>query len=248
MSFVERRSVLVGAGIIAAVIGLAAALPARLALAWFSPPQLAAWGVSGTLWEGRAAELVLDGYSLGSLSWDARPLRFIAMQPTWDLSLRRGDGFAEARAGFSLLGNSQRVQDLDAALELATLPPAIVPVGVAGQARVSLQRLDLEDGWPRRLSGRAVVNQLELPGVVLALGPFEFEFPDQPGPPEGQVRSLGGPLSVDGTVALPAPGQWELNAELAPGENAPREVIEGLGFVGEDLGGGRRRLLLSSEP
>lgn len=239
---------LAAAGIIAAVIGLAATFPARLALGWFSPPQLAAWGVSGTLWEGRAAELVLDGYSLGSLSWDARPLRLMALQPTWDLNLRRGDGFAEARVGLSLLGNSQHIRDLDAALELATLPPAIVPVGVGGQARVSLQRLELEDGWPTRLSGRAVVNQLELPGVVLALGPFEFQFPDQPGPPEGEVRSLGGPLSVDGTVGLPARGQWTLSVELAPGENAPREVVEGLAFVGEDLGGGRRRLLLSSEP
>lgn len=248
MISVGRRSVLVAAGIIAAVIGLAATFPARLALAWFSPPQLGAWGVSGTVWEGRAAELVLDGYSLGALSWDARPLRLLSLQPTWDLNLRRGDGFAEARVGFSLLGGSQHIRDLDAALELATLPPAIVPVGVAGQARVSLQRLELEDGWPTRLTGRAVVNQLELPGVVLALGPFEFQFPDQPGPPEGQVRSLGGPLSVDGMVGLPAHGQWAFSAELAPGENAPREVVEGLAFVGEDLGGGRRRLVLSSEP
>lgn len=245
---VERRSTLVVAGIIAALIGLAAAFPARLALAWFSPPQLGAWGVSGTIWQGRAAELVLDGYSLGSLSWDVRPLRLIALQPTWDLNLRRGDGFAEARAGFSLLGNRQHIKDLDAALELATLPPAIVPIGVAGQARVSLQQLEIENGWPTRVTGRAVVNQLELPGVVLALGPFEFEFPDQPGPPAGQVRSLGGPLAVDGTVGLPAAGQWLFSAELAPGENAPREVVEGLAFVGEDLGGGRRKLELSSEP
>lgn len=248
MSLFHRPLVLVAAGVITALVGLAATFPARLALAWFAPPAVQAWGVEGSIWEGRAAELAFQDRSLGALSWQIRVGRLLALQPAWELDLRRDRGFAQATAGFSLLKDRQQVSDLDAALELATLPRAIVPEGVAGQLRISLETLEIENGWPARVVGRAAVAELELPGVILALGPFEFQFPDQPGPPEGLIRSVGGPLSVDGQVTLPAPGQWRFSAELAPGEDPPPELVEGLAFVGEDLGNGRRRLEMSSEP
>jgi len=244
----RRPLVLVIAGVAAALAGLAATFPARLALAWFAPPAVQAWGVEGSIWEGRAAELVYQGRSLGALSWDLRVGRLFALQPAWDLDLRRGRGFARATAGFSLLADRQRIDDLEAALELGTLPRALVPEGVAGQARISLETLEIEEGWPTRIVGDAAVAELELPGVILALGPFEFLFPEQAGPPAGVIRSLGGPLAVDGQVALPAAGQWRFSAELAPGEDPPPALVEGLAFVGEDLGGGRRRLEMSSEP
>jgi len=248
MSLFTRPLVLVVAGVFAALVGLVATFPARLALAWFAPPAVQAWGVEGSVWEGRMAELVYQNSSLGALSWELRLGRLLALQPAWDLDLRRGRGFASATAGFSLLADRQRVDDLEAALELATLPRALVPEGVAGQARVSLETLEIEESWPTRIVGDAAVAQLELPGVILALGPFEFLFPEQDGAPAGVIRSLGGPLAVEGQIALPAAGQWRFIAELAPGEDPPPALVEGLAFVGEDLGGGRRRLEMSSEP
>lgn len=248
MSLFRRPLVLALAGVVAVLVGLAATFPARLALAWFAPPAVQAWGVEGSIWQGHAAELVFQERSLGALSWEVRPGRLLALQPAWDLDLRRGRGFAQATAGFSLLEDRQQIDDLNAALELATLPPGLVPEGLAGQARISLETIEIEEGWPTRIVGRAAVAGLELPGVILALGPFEFQFPDQPGPPAGVIRSVGGPLVVDGQIALPAAGQWRFTAELAPGENPPPELVEGLAYVGEDLGGGRRRLEMSSEP
>lgn len=248
MTLVTRRSLLVTAGVIALLAGLLATLPARLALAWFAPPELQAWGVDGTVWRGRAAELVLQERSLGALSWNALPARMLTLRPTWDLELRQHDGYARARVGFSLFGDRQTVSDFDASLSLANLPPAVVPIGVSGHARMSLERLVIERGWPAAISGRATVADLKLPGVIMALGPFEFSFPDVSDPLRADIRSLGGPLEVDGRVELPARGQWLFSAELAPGENPPRELVDGLAFVGEDLGGGRRRLEMSSEP
>jgi general secretion pathway protein N len=248
MTSTVHRSLLVTAGVVAVLFGLVATFPARLALAWFAPPQLRAWGVEGTVWQGRAAEFVLGDRSLGALSWNARPARLLMLDPTWDLELRQQDGYARARVSFSPTGRRQTLTDLDASMELSTLPPAVVPIGVAGQARLSLQRLVIERGWPLEISGRATVSELELPGVILALGPFEFLFPERSDRPLAEIRSQGGPLEVDGRVELPARGQWHFRADLAPGENPPRELVEGLAFVGEDLGDGRRRLILSSEP
>jgi hypothetical protein len=248
MTALPRRSLLVAAGILALLVGLVVNFPARLALAWFAPPEIGTWGVDGTVWRGRAAEFALENRSMGALAWNARPARFLALQPTWGFDLRRTDGYARGELALSPTGNRQTIRHLDASLVLETLPPAIVPAGVAGHLRVSLQHLELVEGWPMAISGRAAVSALDLPGVILTLGPFEFVFPAQSGPPVGEIRSLGGPLAVDGRIELPARNEWHFSADLAPGENPPRELVEGLAFVGEDLGGGRRRLVLSSDP
>ncbi|MFU8822390.1 MAG: type II secretion system protein N [Gammaproteobacteria bacterium] len=248
MSLVDRRSVLATAGLVAVLAGLMATFPARLALSWFAPGMIGAWGVEGTVWRGRAAEISVSGESLGALSWDAYPVRLLLLQPAWDLELRRHDGYARGRLDFSLLGNRQTLTDLDASLSLATMPRRIVPDGVAGNLRVALQRLEISRGWPTVIAGRASVADLDLPGVILTLGPFEFSFPEQSGSPAGDIRSLGGPLAVDGRIELPERHQWHFGADLAPGENPPKELVDGLAFVGEDLGNGRRRLVLSSKP
>lgn len=241
----RRPALLAAAGVLALVIGLAANLPARLALDWFAPPEVRAAGVDGTLWRGRAAQFHVAGIALGSVSWDAQALRFIRLRPTWKLAIRHSDGYAQAQLGVSLSGARIRLAGLEAALPLESLPPQLVPDGVAGQLSVALRSLELERGWPVRVAGRAAVAQLQLPGVILTLGPFEFDFADQSGPPLAVVRSLGGPLAVDGLLELPARGRWQFSAELAPGENPPPELVDGLAFVGEDIGGGKRRLTLS---
>jgi hypothetical protein len=248
MSIAARRWVLVTAGVLALLAGLAASFPARLALSWFASPEVRAWGVEGTVWRGRVAELAMQQRSLGALSWQARPARLLALQPTWDLDLRRPDGYLRGRAGFALLGNRQVISGLEASLALETLPPAIVPNGVSGQVRTSMQRLEISGGWPVKVAGRAAVAELKLPGVIMPLGPFSFDFPDQPGAPVGEIVSTGGPLAVDGRIELPGRGRWNFSAELAPGENPPKELVDGLALVGEDIGGGRRRLVMSSHP
>lgn len=248
MSPARFRSLLAVAGILALLAGLVVHFPARLAFAWFAPPALQAWGVEGTVWTGRAAELSYQQRSLGGLTWEARPATLLRLRPAWRLGLRNAGGYARGELAVSLLADRQELRDFEASLELASLPPALVPTGTAGQARVSLDHVILEDGWPARLVGRAAVANLDLPGVIITLGPFEFLFPDTQGTPVGQLRSLGGPLEVEGRIELPGPGRWVLDAELAPGEDPPRELVEGLVFVGEDLGDGRRRFYMSSEP
>jgi len=247
MNLVSHRPALVAAGVLALLAGLVAHLPARLALAWFAPPGISAWGTSGTVWNGQVSELAVQGRSLGALRWEARPARFLALRPTWDIELRRPDGYVRGRVGASLSGRSQYFDDLEASLELGTLPPAIVPIGVTGQLRLSAQKLYLVNGWPREVAGRAAVSELQLPGVIMPLGPFSFHFPEQT-PPVGTITSTGGPLAVDGRIELPELGRWLFSADLGPGENPPRELVDGLVFVGEDLGDGRRRLVLSSDP
>ncbi|MEJ2515827.1 MAG: type II secretion system protein N [Gammaproteobacteria bacterium] len=235
------------AGLVAFVAALVATFPARVAVAWFAPPQVQAWGVEGSLWNGRAEAVAVSGAGIGGLEWSLHPMSLLTLNPAADIRITRRDGFASARVASSLSGETVQVSGLEAAVALGTLPRRLVPDGVAGQLSAQFPDLRLEKGWPTRAAGRIAVADLQLPGVILTLGPLEFVFAGDTDTPAADVRSAGGPLAVEGTLVLPEPGRWSLDVLLAPGENPPRELVEGLAYVGEAAPGGGRRLQLSGE-
>jgi hypothetical protein len=239
------RVLLAAAGLVAFAVGLVANFPATLALAWFAPDEVRAWGVEGSVWAGRAASIAAGPVSLGQTRWGARLPAFLVLRPTWGVEADRGDGFLNGTVSIALFSDRQRFRDLEAALDLDSLPPSLSPDGTSGQLSLQFTELVLADGWPAIATGRAGLARLHLPGVQFELGPFEIVFPENDGFPVAAVRSLGGPLSVDGQLALPGPERWSLDLVLAPGEDAPRDLVQGLQFVGEEIPGGRRRLVLS---
>jgi hypothetical protein len=241
MNLAVGRKSLAVAGVLAFVAGLVAKFPAAMAIAWFAPAAVQAWGVEGTVWRGRATSLSVGEFPVGRARWDASVLSFLALRPTWALDVERSDGFVRGRVAMPVVGNSQQISGLEGMLELASLPRTLVPEGSGGQLSVDFRRLDLRNGWPAAIAGRAAVAELLLPGLQFALGPIEFVFDEVDGPPAAAVRSLGGPLAVDGTLTLPEQGQWTLDALLGPGENPPPDLVEGLQFVGEPADGGQRR-------
>ena len=241
----SRRLLLVLAGLFAFVAGLVATFPARVALDAFAPGAVRAWGVEGTLWRGKAAAVAVGRAGIGGVEWRLSPWSLLLLRPAADLHVRRPDGFASARVSVSLFGNALRVADLEAAAKLDSLPGTVVPNGTSGDVSARFAELVVRDGWPARAEGRAAVADLKLPGVKFPLGPLEFVFAGDAPVPVAEVRSLGGPLAVEGTLTLPGPGQWSLDALLGPGENPPRELVEGLAYVGEAADGGRRRVQYS---
>ena len=57
--------------------------PARVAVGWFLPANVALSGVTGTVWQGSASQLSIDGHVIGGLTWDARTL---SVSP-WDKNM-----------------------------------------------------------------------------------------------------------------------------------------------------------------
>lgn len=238
----SRRTLLVLAGLVVFVLGLVVTFPARVAIDLFAPPAVRAWGVEGSVWDGRAAALELNGAGVGGVEWEISALALLGLRLSADVRIRRLDGFANASVSVALFGDSIRFTDLEAAIKLETLPRQLVPQGTRGEVSARFPVIELTEGWPSRLVGRAGAAELDLPGVKYAIGPLEFVFPEDRDPPVADVRSLGGPLSVEGTLALPGQQRWVLDALLGPGENAPRGLVEGLAYVGEATPDGRRHV------
>ena len=238
----SRRTLLALTGLFVFVVALVATLPARVVLAAFAPPAVRAWGVEGSVWSGSASAVAIGDAGVGGVEWELSAASLLALRLAADVRIRRLDGFLDAHVSLPLLGGPIRLTGIEAAARLETLPRALVPKGTSGQMTARLEELTVADGWPTRVVGRIAFETLDLPGVRYPVGPLEFVFPPDRDPPLADARSLGGPLAIEGTFGLPGPRRWFIDALLGPGENPPRDLVDGLKFVGEEAPGGRRHV------
>jgi general secretion pathway protein N len=221
------RKCLIGLG----VLMLAAAvllwfLPARWALPWIEPQLqgLHLQQVQGTLWHGRAGEVVAaDGQAQGQLQWR---LSRRALLGQVRLQLQ----FEGPRLAFS--GEVRRLPDgqvemsgANARAELSALPHvAVSPWGQPrGELQATIDHALLQAGWPMQLQAQAQWPQavMRTRDGDVALGKLQAQASAQGGVIRAQLHDDGhGPLHVDGELQL-SPLGWRLDATLRARQTDP---------------------------
>ncbi|GAA0887942.1 type II secretion system protein N [Rhodanobacter soli] len=221
------RKCLIGLGTLA----LAAAvllwfLPARWAMPWIGPQLhgLRLQQVQGTVWHGRAGEVVAaDGQMLGQLQWQ---LSRRALLGQVRLQLQ----FEGPRLAFS--GGAQRLPDGQIEVSGASVRAELSawvhgPMSSWGQPRGELQvTIDhalLQGGWPMQLQAQAQWPQalMHTHDGDVALGALQAQASAQGGVIRAQLHDDGhGPLHVDGKLQL-SPLGWRLDATLRARQTGP---------------------------
>lgn len=237
------------------VLGLGAYLlfalvsfPAGLALSWFAPENLAAYGVSGTLWRGRAEVVIVDDAHLGGVQWSLHVLPLFTAKLVADFELTRVDGHARGRLSASP-GGRLRFENLDGSLPLSALPGGIIPPGWTGTLRLNLAQLTIEDAWPTGAEG--TVDALAVtgpPGRPTNLGNYRISFPAQPSSQQsltGALTDIGGPLQVTGTLQLKEDRSYVIDGLIATRPDAPAGVASTLQYLGPADAQGRRPFSLA---
>ncbi|MGB5211065.1 MAG: type II secretion system protein N [Gammaproteobacteria bacterium] len=208
--------------------------PARVAVGWFLPANVALSGVTGTVWQGSASQLSIDGHVIGGLTWDARSLSVLSGSPRWQIELRRPAGFVRADVAVSTTGSVQ-VSDLTAASPLQGVADLVPLAGTDGNLTVNLPTLALEQGQLTALSGQIVVDALSPMGLAdVNLGTLELMLPaDQTPPFSGSLSALDGPLLVeDGRLELAANGSYTISGRVKARDDAPDNIRQGIQFLG----------------
>ena len=202
-------------------------LPARWAMPWIEPRLhgLHLKQVQGTVWDGRAGELMaIDGHPLGELRWQLSRRALFGQ-------LRLQLAFDGPQLGFS--ARVQRLPDgrieahgLQLHAELATLAP--YAAGSLGQPRgeleLTVEHALLQGGWPLQLQAQAHWRHavIRTPEGDIALGALEAQAQAQDGVIRAQLRDEGnGPLQADGQLQL-SPLGWRLDATLRARQTDPR--------------------------
>lgn len=224
---------LVVLGVVAFVISLLIMAPAQL-VSEYLPPDVQATGLQGTLWQGQASEVQIQGFNLGEVSWDMQPLSLFAGRLQSDVRIDR-----EGMQGQGVIGvgfNSVRVADarLDGSSEL--LAPYLTGYGVNinGRFEADIRALQFNESGPQALDGDIVWRDARLVNPTeLQLGDVNVTLSQQGGAAIADLKNNGGELRVTGGGRLEQ--GWEYNARLRaePTQTTPKIVRDALPYIGQ---------------
>jgi general secretion pathway protein N len=185
--------------------------PAAVAYRWFAPETLHLAGISGTLWSGRADLASFAGLPMRELQWNIAAVPLLLGRLSVELSARLiTDGFLNASASASM--RSLRLTGVRAATSLDTLATLLPLHGARGLVSIDLDELQLDEGWPTSVVGTLRLRELQVPPLIsnaasgsglVPLGDYELSNVELSAQRiAARLRDTGGPLEVQGTVAL----------------------------------------------
>lgn len=213
--------------------------PARLAFAWFAPPGVGGFGFAGTIWNGSARIISVDGLQLRNTEWELAVPWLLTGRLAGDFRTRWSGGFAEGFASIGF-GGTVTLRDTQASVELSLVDSLLGLPSLAGQLTADIAVLELADGWPHRFVGTGEIRSLSSPLMGEAgadlIGDVGFDFDTatetESDTVTGRLRDTGGPLELDGRIRLTPPGEYELEARVRARESAPPSLRNNLNYLG----------------
>jgi hypothetical protein len=226
--------------------------PASVAHRWFSPEGVALAAVNGTLWRGRAAQGGVQGLAFSNLRWRLKPLPLVLGRLDLTAEADLATGFA--RSDVLVAGNRVELTELSASTDLQTFRELFTLGDVRGQISLTLDRLELIDGWPVSASGQARIANLAVPPLLpiggvtrIPLGDYSLQFAPQESPGIiAFVNDDGGPLEVSGSLRLSPDRAYLIDTTIRERADAMPVLVEGIEALAEPPDAeGRRQFRLT---
>lgn len=220
------------AGFIAFAVFLIVLLPARLVYAWVAPPDVHAYFIDGTLFNGTAESFDVAGFDLGRTRWRLKPAELLRGRFAFAFRADRPDGFMEADVAVGA-GGTTWISALEAELPLS-VGEALLPIpGVSGEIALDFESIRLREAWPDRLEGTLDIGNLVVtqPSVE-RMGSYRVQFDADAQTSDGDLtgvfRDTGGPLDVQGTVLIKIDRRYRVDGRVLARGDAPDQFNETL--------------------
>lgn len=235
---------------ILAVVAFAAIVIARLPANWICPVppgDIFCSSIDGSIWSGTCGGLTVQGAPVGDVTWDVHALRLLFGKLSVDINLTRPTG--SVRGDFDVgLDKSITARNVQAMLPLDQNLKSLLPANLRsldGSTNANIAFAHISKGIVTQVEGVIEVHDLvshDRDGVT-SFGSFSLTFPGGgSGDPTGQLRDLGGPLAIQGTVRLmqDKPGV-DLQGFVTPRAGAAPELVSQLDYLGLPDAQGRRQ-------
>jgi general secretion pathway protein N len=230
-------------GVVAYLMFLLIALPADVVLSRLQSRGIAAVGVSGSVWNGRAAAMQIGRFGLGSVEWHVSPWRLFTGKLSTDLRAKRDDGALQASVSIGF-GKRAVVKQMQGSLPIAALSGFGLPSGWQGTVNMNMSLIELQDYWPVSAVGTIDATNLVGPAYQpMQIGNFRVDFAGNQSASDlaATLSSTGdGPFDVVGTLHLRANRSYEIDAQVGTRPGAPEQAVKGLQYLGEADAQGRR--------
>lgn len=245
---VSRRALLVLMALLFSFTVLLRA-PARWLLGAL-PAGIECRSPEGSLWHGSCERLQFSNASLAGVSWSlhAWPLALGHL----DVDLHSDDAQATGTARVSLgIGGLRSLRALQAELPIDPGKLPLFPAGWTGRLELAIDAIEFDAGRITLIEGTATARALAQTNPPLTFGSYELRFAPaaQAGGPadapiRGELRDLGGPLSVSGMLTLRNGREYVLAGLVAARPVAGAELAKLVEYAGPSDAQGRRSFTL----
>lgn len=198
------------------------------------PAPVTLHGLTGTLWSGEVAQLMVDGVNQGRLGWSWLPSELLRGRIGLDIVWQPRDGRVNARL---LAGAGSLVlRDINGTLDASSM--AIIhnaPFALGGNWLLDVPELVLDDlDRVAAASGRLVWQDAAggLP-QPLPFGHLTANLSDADGWLVLDLQDQGGPLGLQGDARWRPAQPMKINARLQARADAEPALASGLGLLGQ---------------
>ncbi|MCG9597748.1 type II secretion system protein N [Vibrio sp. Isolate25] len=222
-------------------------IPAQVVLSYAPlPQQLVINGVSGTVWEGRAASVIWQKQKLGALHWQLAPLKLLTGKA--EAQVRFGRGSDMQITGRGIVGYSTSgpyAENLIASLPVEKIleftPPMPIPVELTGQVELSIKSMVYALPYCQMGEGSLVWNtdKVVTPLDELYVGSVVVDFSCQDSLITLKGAQNSEQVSSAAEVVLEANRNYQASAWFKPEGKFPSSLAEQLKWLPSPDGEGR---------
>lgn len=225
-------------------IALVVKFPARVAYQWAAPAGIAASGIHGSAWRGRADALSINGVYLANVSWRLLPLRLLTGKASYRIKGSPVSGFIEGDIGFGF-GGRVSGSNLVASLPLQLLAQSLNISGLSGDATVRFDRVQIKGGLPVAADGTIEVSNLVAPRLSRdPIGGFRAEFFTGNNGVTATVEDTNGVVDLAGSLQINDDRSYQFLGKVAAKPDAPSTLRRQLQYLGSPDDRGQRELRL----
>jgi len=222
---------LIAVGILTLILGLIVTLPARLAVHWFAPSEVAISDIKGSAWSGRVGEASVAGIYLRDVQWDFSPLQLFMGVLSYRVSATPVSGFIETDVSVGFSG-AVTLSDLRASLPLDLFAEAVGIRGLQGSGSFQFDRVKIVDGLAVVADGTLQVANLVVPMVGHdSLGGYKVEFFTQNNGISASIEDNDGVVDLAGSLQIRADRSFEFIAEVITLPQTPEGVRRQLQYL-----------------
>jgi len=222
---------LIAVGALTLILGLIITLPARVAVHWFAPPEVAMSDIQGSAWSGRASEASVAGVYVRDVQWDFSPLQLFTGGFSYQVSATPVSGFIETDMSVGFSG-ALTLSNLKASLPLELFSEVIDIPGLQGSGSFQFDRLKIVDGLAVTAEGTLQVADLVVPIVSRdSLGGYKAEFFTENDGISVSVEDSDGVVDLAGSLQIKSDRSYEFIAEVVALPQTPAGVLRQLQFL-----------------
>ena len=222
---------LIAVGALTLILGLIITLPARVAVHWFAPPEVAMSDIQGSAWSGRASEASVAGVYVRDVQWDFSPLQLFTGGFSYQVSATPVSGFIETDMSVGFSG-ALTLSNLKASLPLELFSEVIDIPGLQGSGSFQFDRLKIVDGLAVTAEGTLQVADLVVQIVSRdSLGGYKAEFFTENDGISVSVEDSDGVVDLAGSLQIKSDRSYEFIAEVVALPQTPAGVLRQLQFL-----------------